>query len=179
MCLHRNCILFISLYFWIVTEITSILKIKNAENISNISEKVRCFLVTYISLLKNKTHIAVPEANFYINMISVVCFKISKKQRDRTGTVTQSLKYLRWSRAYITIKEQRIWSVHGKLRMEISHETSCKIWMTFKVIYHVPQHPNFSIWEPIHSPFLEIFVQLHQLEFFLCGISASEIVRHR
>lgn len=102
--LHKNSILlvclFISLYFGIVTEITSILKIKNAKNISNISEKLICFLVTYISLLKNKTDIAVPEAKFYINMISAVYFKISKWQRDRAGTVTQSLKYLRWSSAY-------------------------------------------------------------------------------
>lgn len=80
--LHKNSILlvclFISLYFGIVTEITSILKIKNAKNISNISEKLICFLVTYISLLKNKTDIAVPEAKFHINMISAVYFKISK-----------------------------------------------------------------------------------------------------
>lgn len=66
----------------------------NAKNISNISEKVRCFLVTYISLLKNKADIAMPEAKFYINMISAVYFKISKWQRYRAGTVTQSLKYL-------------------------------------------------------------------------------------
>lgn len=56
--------------------------------------------MTYISVLKNKTDIAMPEAKFYINMISAVYFKISKWQRDRAGTVTQSLKYLRWSSAY-------------------------------------------------------------------------------
>lgn len=48
--------------------------------------------MTYISLLKNKADIAVPEAKFYINMISAVYFKISKWQRYRAGTVTQSLK---------------------------------------------------------------------------------------
>lgn len=41
-------------------------------------EKVRGFLVTYISLLKNVTEITVPETKFDINMKSAGYFKISK-----------------------------------------------------------------------------------------------------
>lgn len=48
-------------------------------------EKIRGFLVTYISLLKNITEITVPETKFDINMKSAGYFKISKWWRDREG----------------------------------------------------------------------------------------------
>lgn len=66
--------------------------------------------------------------------------------------------------------------MHSQLRVVINYEAFCSMQiMTFQVIYTVPHHPNFK-WESILIPFLKLFVQSHQPEFFPCGTSPSGLL---